>query len=132
MSVHRQGPRAEDHTRQEKRERDRRHDERRRTEKPWRRLYKTPRWQALRLMQLAKEPLCERCKAKGRYVPASVVHHKRKHQGDEALFFNAANLASSCKPCHDDLEQGVEARGYDDDVDPSTGLPTDPGHPFNR
>jgi 5-methylcytosine-specific restriction endonuclease McrA len=134
LSVHSQGPRAQSPDRIHKRERNRRHDERRRNEQPWRRLYKTARWQALRAAQLAKQPLCERCLAKKprRLTAATVAHHKIPHKGDEVLFFDPGNLASSCAPCHDETEQGIEARGYDLDVDPSTGLPTDPNHPFNR
>jgi 5-methylcytosine-specific restriction protein A len=134
LSVHSQGPRAQSPDLNHKRERNRRHDERRRKDQPWRALYKTARWQAIRLAQLTKQPLCERCLAKKprRLTAATVAHHKVRHEGDEALFFDPGNLASSCKPCHDGPEQGVEARGYDNDLDPDTGLPTDANHPFNR
>lgn len=96
-----------------KQERDRRHDAHRRATKPWRKLYATARWQALRSSQLAKQPLCERCLAgKPRCITvATIVHHKRKHEGNEALFFDPLNLASSCQPCHDIDEQRIERGG---------------------
>lgn len=114
-----------------KQERDRRHDAKRRTEKLWRDLYKTARWQTLRAHQLSVQPLCARCQSEGRIIAATVVHHKRKHNGDPLLFFDINNLASSCAPCHDAVEQGIEKRGYDTNVD-AQGNPTDPRHPFYR
>lgn len=114
-----------------KRERDARHDARRRALKPWRALYKTSRWQALRLAQLSKKPLCERCETRGRVAAATVVHHIQKHEGDQRLFFDPDNLASSCKPCHDGIEQQVERRGYSTEIG-ADGWPIDPNHPSNR
>jgi hypothetical protein len=40
-----------------------------------------------------------------------VAHHKVAHRGDAGLFFDAGNLASSCKPCHDIDEARVERGG---------------------
>jgi 5-methylcytosine-specific restriction protein A len=116
-----------------KRERDRQHDAARREQQPWRKWYKWARWLRLREHQLQKQWRCERCleRSPELLVPATEVHHKQPHRGDERLFFDPDNLASSCKPCHDRVEQGVEARGYDTSVG-DDGLPTDPRHPFNR
>jgi 5-methylcytosine-specific restriction protein A len=90
--------------------RNREHDARRRTEKPWRVFYKTARWQALRTIQLTKQPLCERCLARAVITPATVAHHKVKHDGDAVLFFEG-ELASSCADCHDVDEQRIERGG---------------------
>lgn len=116
-----------------KRMRGRRHDARRRVSQPWRKLYNTARWQALRTNQLNKSPLCEECMnaEPSRLTLATVVHHKEKHEGNEKLFFDPDNLSSSCKPCHDGVEQQKENRGYSTVVSES-GFPADTNHPFNR
>jgi 5-methylcytosine-specific restriction protein A len=93
-----------------KRQANREHDTRRRAEKPWRGLYNTARWKALRAQQLAAHPLCERCSTDERPVVATVAHHKIRHQGNEALFFGAP-LGSLCAPCHDIDEQRIEKGG---------------------
>ena len=62
---------------------------------------------------------------------ATLVHHKRPHRGDRELFLAWDNLASSCKPCHDVIEQGIEKRGYDKTIG-SNGWPIDEDHPHNR
>jgi 5-methylcytosine-specific restriction protein A len=97
----------------DKRERNREYDARRRQSKPWRKLYGTARWQALRAEQLTRSPLCERCSTDDRPVIATVVHHKERHHGDEGLFFGG-ELASLCKDCHDiderNAEMGFKAR----------------------
>lgn len=95
----------------ERRQRNREHDAKRRAEKPWRKLYSTKRWLDLRGNQLASRPLCERCEGRGLVTPATVAHHKIAHKGDEALFFDPNNLASSCADCHDVDEQRVERGG---------------------
>lgn len=83
----------------------------RRRQRPWRKLYSTPQWRALRAAQLAKEPLCNRCADRGRVVAATVAHHVKAHKGDEVLFFDAGNLASLCADCHDIDEQRIERGG---------------------
>lgn len=94
----------------DRRVRNREHDARRRAEKPWRKLYQTARWQALRRAQLDKQPLCERCLARGVTTPANVVHHVERHEGDPVKFFEG-ELASSCAHCHDVDEQRIERGG---------------------
>lgn len=97
----------------------------------WQHLYKTPRWQARRKAQFTKQPLCERCLKEGRVTAATVAHHKQAHKGDHALFFDADNLASSCAPCHNSIEQSVEKLGYEKGSDPD-GRPKDKKHPWNK
>lgn len=93
-------------------------------------MYATARWKALRTAQLMSEPLCQRCKAKGLVVPATVAHHVQRHEGDPVKFFEG-ELASSCAPCHDTIEQGIEARGYEIGCDVS-GRPIASDHPWNE
>lgn len=90
------------------RQRNREHDTRRRQDNTWRAWYGTARWQALRLGQLRKQPLCQRCAGRGMVVEATVAHHTTPHKGDAVLFWDANNLASSCAPCHDIDEQRIE------------------------
>jgi 5-methylcytosine-specific restriction protein A len=101
-----------------------------RGEQPWHKLYKTARWRRLRDQQLTAHPLCQRCQDKGKVVPATVVHHINRHHGDPALFYTGP-FASSCAPCHDSIEQGIERRGYDTTIG-EDGWPTDKAHPANK
>jgi len=105
-------------------------DAKRAAEKPWRKWYGTTRWKRRRADQLTRQPLCQRCQAKGLVQVATVAHHVIKHNGDEQLFWNG-ELASSCAPCHDIIEQGIEARGYEVGCDTS-GRPVAADHPWNR
>lgn len=66
----------------------------------YRRLYKTARWQRIRSQQLLAQPLCERCLLQEIVEPATVVHHKVPHRGDEHRFWNGP-FESLCKPHHD-------------------------------
>lgn len=78
-----------------------------------RRLYKDPRWEALRLLVLRRAGW--KCEQTGvlligkRHAPNSaVVDHIRPHRGDEALFFDPANLQAVCKAWHDSVKQRQE------------------------
>lgn len=83
-------------------------DERRRAVKPWRRWYSLAVWRTqIRPAQLAREPLCERCKPRGRLVEATVVNHVIPHRGVWAAFI-AGPFESLCKPCHDRVVQREE------------------------
>jgi 5-methylcytosine-specific restriction endonuclease McrA len=99
--------------------------------RPWQHLYNDRRWASLRRAQLEKQPLCERCLQDGAITVATIVHHVTAHKGNEPLFFDRDNLASSCKRCHDSTEQSIERRGYDRSVS-DDGWPQDANHPFNR
>lgn len=98
--------------------------------RPWRALYDTGRWQALRSRQLRNVPLCEACEAQGHTTPATVAHHKDAHHGDEATFF-ASPLESLCKSCHDRLGAEDDSRGYRRGMTGADGFPLDARHPFN-
>lgn len=93
--------------------------------------YKLGRWQKLRAQQLAAEPLCRYCKERGLTTPATIANHRTPHKGDAALFWDAANLESTCKLCHDSTVQSAEKLGFRKGCDAS-GRPIDPAHPWNR
>lgn len=99
--------------------------------KEYRKLYKTVAWKRRRLAQLSAKPLCERCQAKGRITPATVVDHIAPHHGDEALFFDAENLQSLCDMHHNSWKQRLERRGYDTELG-DDGWPICPNHPVNK
>jgi 5-methylcytosine-specific restriction endonuclease McrA len=69
---------------------------------------RTRQWHSLRKQQLRKQSMCGRCLSRGKLSSASGAHHKTAHKGNALLFFDPANLASSCKPCHDIDEAQVE------------------------
>ena len=54
-------------------------------------------WQKLRLAYLVAHPLCE-C---GCSYPATVVDHRRPHNGDRELLYDWDNLQALTKACHD-------------------------------
>lgn len=93
-------------------------------------LYNTKQWYRLRYYQLQRQPLCVFCAKLGKAIPAGIVDHIKAHRGDEALFFDAGNLQSLCKPCHDGTKQQLEKsgtlRGCGLD-----GLPLDGNHHWN-
>lgn len=61
----------------------------------------TSKWQKMSKQYLRKHPLCVKCMANGKYVPATVVDHIKPHRGDKELMWNQNNWQSLCKPCHD-------------------------------
>ena len=75
--------------------------------------YKSRRWKALRDAQLLKQPLCECRLHAGRTAKAEVVDHKLAHRGNSALFFDASNLQSLAKQCHDSWKKALEMSGRD-------------------
>lgn len=74
-------------------------------------LYKTKDWKRLRANQLKRQPWCELALKQGRKVKATVVHHKKAHRGDPALFFDPRNLESLSKSAHDTIKQSREKGG---------------------
>lgn len=48
--------------------------------------------------------LCERCKKKGLYVPAKIVHHKihlnESNVNNPSVTYNFDNLEALCQDCH--------------------------------
>ncbi|WP_198294463.1 HNH endonuclease [Shinella sp. GWS1] len=106
-------------------ERDRQYD-RDRDRQPWRKWYKTYRWQQERktFLALPDNQFCVRCRAAGLLNPGIyrkdgslednprrmhlVVNHKRRHHGDEALFWDWSNWEPLCPDHHDSDVQAEE------------------------
>lgn len=88
-------------------ERRRRYDRERSANREWRNWYKLAAWLRRRKWQLQEQPLCERCKANGLIVEATVANHVDPHRGDWDKFING-RLESTCKPCHDSVIQSEE------------------------
>ena len=61
-------------------------------------------WHKLRTMYLKHNPLCERCRAKGRVTPADTVHHIKPVAQYPELRLNWDNLMSLCRECHEIVE----------------------------
>jgi 5-methylcytosine-specific restriction enzyme A len=88
------GSRCEAHRKQEAREYDKS-----RQQDPYRKIYSSRRWRAVRMAHLQAEPLCRSCKAEGRVAAATIVDHvKPMKQGGAP--FDDANLQGLCSPCH--------------------------------
>ena len=81
------------------------------------RFYKTAKWRKFRASYLASVGgLCERCKAKGKIVPAEIVHHRiyldanNINDPDISLSFNS--VEALCRKCHAD-EHNPNPRRYE-------------------
>lgn len=59
------------------------------------------KWRNARARFLRKNPLCVKCREKGKLTPATVVDHIIPHRGDPVLFWDEKNWQSLCKDCHD-------------------------------
>ena len=80
-----------------------------------RQFYDSPAWKHCR-EEYRKQAnyLCERCLAKGMYVPGVIVHHKRRVSpetiNDPSVLLNFDNLELLCMRCHNE-EHADEIRG---------------------
>jgi 5-methylcytosine-specific restriction protein A len=82
------------------------------------------RWNKLRRLFLAHNPLCRFCERAGRITLATVVDHITPHRGDRELFWDQSNWQPLCKRCHDSTKQSQEKRDDMPAVD-AKGYPTD-------
>jgi 5-methylcytosine-specific restriction endonuclease McrA len=88
--------------------------DRNRDQQAWRKLYKTARWQRLRMAVLVRDlftcqwPGCGRIEADTSQL---VADHVVPHRGDERLFWDEGNLQGLCKAGHDGPKARTEARG---------------------
>lgn len=64
-------------------------------------LYNNARWRAASKAFRILNPLCKDCEKHGAIKAAEVVDHIKPHKGNLELFWNASNLQSLCKRCHD-------------------------------
>lgn len=67
--------------------------------------YKSKSWQHCREAYLKSvKGLCERCLAKGEYVPAVIVHHRKhitkRNIGNPEITLSHSNLEALCRDCH--------------------------------
>lgn len=62
-------------------------------------LYDLRRWRRRARMHKQQHPLCERCEAEGRVMPAEVSHHLIEHKGQMHAFDNSP-LQSLCREHH--------------------------------
>lgn len=79
--------------------------------RPWRRWYKTARWQALRWQVLVRDLFtCQRCGRIESDTSKLVADHRKRHRGDPALFWLISNLWTLCVNCHSSAKQREERR----------------------
>ena len=76
--------------------------------------YHTAAWRRVRAAQLARQPLCEMCMAEGRYVQATLVHHRvpLAEGGTNA----PENLCSLCASHHTALHDRMRCDAVKKDV----------------
>ncbi|SRR6266481_1824121 len=75
-----------------------------RSKDPFRRLYKTARWKTVRLIVLARDPVCQDGRLCEHRALSTVADHVIPARQWVALgndFFDESNLRGSCKSCHD-------------------------------
>jgi 5-methylcytosine-specific restriction endonuclease McrA len=96
------------------------------SERNWHSWYNHRGWRSRRAVQLATEPLCATCIARGIPTPAVVADHIESHRGNWNQF-RLGKLQSLCAQCHDREKQQGYSGAVDDD-----GWPTDARHPAYR
>ncbi len=95
--------------------------------------YNTRRWQRLRRLKLATDPLCEYFPLGAMTAATQVDHRKRIADcGDPWAMDNLASCCASChskKTFHVDMrgKEGVPMRGCD-----ANGMPIDPEHEWSK
>lgn len=90
-------------------------DQHRSATKPWRAWYKTARWEKLRQQAFVRDLYtCQRsgvlCIGKHPAPNSPVANHKRRHNGDPALFWDINNIETVSKEVHDTIVQAEEAK----------------------
>lgn len=65
-------------------------------------LYVSKEWRRLRRTKILAQPLCEVCLETETVEPATVIHHRVLHNGDEAVFFDYDRLISLCRQHHEE------------------------------
>lgn len=84
--------------------------------KPWAvAFYKSKAWKQCRAAYAASVGgLCERCLARGQYVPGEIVHHKivltPDNINDPSVTLNWSNLELVCRNCHAELHDSRQRR----------------------
>lgn len=84
------------------------HHKRLDAEQPWRRWYKTARWQRLRWSVLVRDMFtCQMCKRVEPDTSKLVCDHVTPHKGNEARFWSGP-FKTLCKDCHDSHKQASD------------------------
>ena len=69
--------------------------------------YKSREWKRCRADYLNAHPFCENCLRKGRYTPATHVHHiiflNRENVENPAIALSFDNLMAVCHNCHNEI-----------------------------
>lgn len=77
---------------------------------PWRRWYKSARWQSLRWHVLVRDQFrCQMCGEIETDTARLVADHRIAHRGNPALFWGEGNLWCLCAACHSGAKQAEEA-----------------------
>ena len=80
------------------------------------RIYNSKEWKLVRNAKLNKDPLCEECKRRDKWVSATCVHHIRPietatdYRQMQELAFRFTNLMSLCYQCHSDIHRDLASR----------------------
>ena len=80
-----------------------------RTRPDWHRWYNTQGWRRLRSLVLERDLFtCRMCGRIEADTSQLVADHVLPHRGDDALFWDAGNVQTLCKGCHDGAKQKGE------------------------
>lgn len=67
-------------------------------------VYNNKKWQNLRAIHFAQQPLCECCYSQGRIVLGEEMHHTQEFMQEEGvdwgLAFDRDNVTTLCRKCH--------------------------------
>lgn len=63
------------------------------------------RWQKVRAIKAANDPLCEQHLKQGTVVPLDVVHHIKSVEEYPELRLDMDNLMSLCRDCHEAIHK---------------------------
>ena len=79
--------------------------------------YKSKTWQKTRTAYVSyRRGLCDRCLARGMYVPGEIVHHKvhitPQNITDPTVTLNFDNLELVCRNCHAELHSNKEGARF--------------------
>lgn len=84
--------------------------------------YNSKKWRKVAASYKKQQGLCERCRARGLFVPAEIVHHRehltRDTMQDPRKAYGFENLEAVCQACHNQIHFGFEKdRRYHFDKD---------------
>jgi 5-methylcytosine-specific restriction endonuclease McrA len=83
-----------------------------------RKFYSSKQWEWRSKTYRNEHPLCEKCLAKGLYVPAVLVHHKvhisPENCHDPNILLGEDNLESLCAECHAEEHSDKEVPKFDE------------------